>query len=333
MRVLIKPYESKYRDGVVEVLQYLWPWSKEERYARFDWEYYNNPSYAKPMAVVAVNEDDEVVGFRGWIPGLVKGNGSVFLIARAADAVVLPSCRKQGIFSKMTVCSLSYLHDNGVDAILNLTSNSQSNPGNIKLGWKSIGQLIIWYKIIYPHKKKELDKTIELTCDNHKIEIYPFIPEELRVNTNHERLAFSMNDGQLGWIGKMPGGKFITAVSRRMDGVIDNVFVFGVGHGRKTSLFYLEVNDDRIAKRTLRETYRFFTAGIVSVWGMALSERNARFLKKCGFTKIPFCEKLRKPLPILVRTVGDPEEQRGWFLGGNDIRNLKSWQLMFIDSF
>lgn len=333
MAVEVKPYEPKYRDGIVEVLKDLWPWTLEQRYERFDWEYYSNPSHPEPLAVVAVNDKDEVLGFRGWVPGIVNSNKKSYLVARAADVVVAPKGRRQGIFSKMTTYSIDYLRSNGVDAILNLSSNEQSNPGYIKLGWQSIGQLNIWYKVVWPHRKRILKEKTVIKTEGYQIELIPYIPSDLNVASNTDRIYLSMSEGQLAWMGKMPGNSFLTALSRRNDGTIDNVFVFGIGQGRKTTLFYMDVKNEQFGVKTFRKACEYLTPGVISAWGMALDERNAEFLKKKGFIKLPFFEKIRKKPPILVRSINNIEKDAGWFLGDLDIRNINNWQLMFIDSF
>lgn len=333
MIIDIKPYEEKYRTGVVELLQYLWPWNEQKRQERFDWEYVGNPSHPEPLAVIALNEKDEVLGFRGWVPGIVNSNGRQYLVARAADAIVSPKGRRQGVFTKMTLFSLDYLRKNGVVAILNLTSNEQSNPGNLKLGWQTIGKLNIWCNFVWPHVKKPLQETVIIKKNDYQIELMPYIPSDLNVVANTERIFFSMGEGQLGWIGKMPGKRFLTALSRKSDGTIDNVFVFGLGLGRKTPLFFMNVKDESSAGNTFREARKFLTTGIISAWGMALEEKNASFLKKVGFIRIPFFEKLRKDPPILVRSVHEPEMVSGWLLEKKDIREIYNWQLMIIDMF
>ena len=334
MEIFIKPFEPKYRDGVVAVLENLWPWDVAERYARFDWEYLDNPNHEKNLAVVAINEKDEVIGFRGWVPGIVCSNGKKYLVARAADAVVSPYSRKQGVFHKMTTYSLEYLEKNGVDAILNLTSNSQSNPGNLKLGWQAIGQLNIWYRFVLSFKKKQLNEVERIRKGKYQIEVTPNIPKGLRINYQDSRIAFSMNDGQLDWYSNMPGEKFITTVARDSDGKMAGVLVFKIAiNTKKSVLFYLNVKDEKLAKVMFKEAKRYLPTGLISVWGMALNEDKVGILKRVGFFKIPFYEKLRKKPPILVRCMNNPEEHEGWLLGGKDIRDINNWELLSIDMF
>lgn len=334
MKIYIKPFESKYRDGVVTVLENLWPWDEAERYARFDWEYLGNPNHEKNLAVVAVNEKEEVVGFRGWVPGIVISNGKDYLVARAADAVVSPYNRRQGVFQKMTIYSLEYLEKNGVDAILNLTSNSQSNPGNLKLGWVPIGQLNIWYRLVISFKKKRLSEVDRIRKGKYQIEITPYIPGGLQFNYQESRIAFSMNDGQLDWYSKFPGVNFITVVAYDSNGKTAGILIFKMTcNTKKTVLFYLNIKDKKLAKIMFKVAKRYLPTGIISVWGMALNEDKVNILKSFGFFKIPFYEKLRKLPPILVRSMNNSEVHEGWLLGGKDIRDLNNWELMPIDMF
>lgn len=334
MHIEIKPYDPKYQESVIEVLQHLWPWNEQERRKRFDWEYFGNPSHPMPLAVVAVNEQDEVLGFRGWVPGIVCSDGKKYLVARAADAVVSPQCRRQSVFSKMTVFSIEYLRKNGIDAILNLTSNSQSNPGNLKLGWAPIGQLNIWYRLVISFKKKRLSEVDRIRKGKYQIEITPYIPRGLQFNYQESRIAFSMNEGQLDWYSKFPRVNFITVVAYDSNGKTAGILIFKKSNNtKKTVLFFLNVKEGSLAKIMFKVAKRYLPTGLISVWGMALNEDKVNILKSFGFFKIPFYEKLRKMPPILVRSMNNSEVHEGWLLGGKDIRDLNNWELMPIDMF
>lgn len=334
MIINIKPYEAKYRDGVVSVLQYLWPLSEEERYNRFDWEFFGNPSFPEPLAVVAVNEEDEVVGFRGWVPGIVRSNEKEYLVARAADVVVSPKGRRMGIFTKMTIFSIEYLRSKGIDAILNLTSNSQSNPGYLKLGWVAIGLLNIWCKIVLPiHLKKTLDDVKVIKTRDYSIEVFPNIPKGIRIQNDSNHISFSMLEGQLDWFAKCPIGKYISFVSRNLKGEVVGVCVFRENGKRKKSLVYFNYNKELIGRLMLKYAFKYLQTGIITIWGMALTKDKARVLKKAGFMKIPFFEKMRKDPPILVRCIKNTGSQEDWFLGDRDIRKMDNWELYSIDLF
>lgn len=334
MIISIKPYEARYRDGVVNVLQYLWPWDEQERYSRFEWEYFGNPSHPEPLAIVAVNEDDDVVGFRGWVPGKIRSNDRSYLVARAADAVVSPKGRRQGVFTKMTLFSLNYLRENGVDAILNLTSNEQSNPGNLKLGWVAIGRLNIWCKIVLPIRfNKSLNDLKVIKTKDYSIEIMPNIPEGMSIQNDSDKITFSMLEGQLDWFAKCPMGKYISFVLKNLKGRVVGVCIFRENGKRKASLVYTNFKDEFSGRLMLKYAFKYLPAWLITVWGMALSKKKAHVLSKAGFLKIPFFEKIRKDPPILVRCMNDPMFQEGWFLGDRDIRDMNNWELNSIDLF
>lgn len=334
MKITTKPFESKYREGVVDVLQHLWHEGRDERFAHFDWLYFGNPSHPEPLAVVAVNENDEVMGFRGWVPGIVKINGNEYLVARAADVVVSPKARRQGVFSKMTVYSLSYLKENSVHAILNLSSNSQSNPGYRKLGWIAITQLNIWYRILMPSllhsKQKILNDKIQLIFGKHSVSLYPYIPKGL-IAAESEGLAFSMEDGQLDWYANRPYKKYITLTANNAEGKLDALYIVEIEE-KMARLLYFYCKDPSHT-RFFKILQPYIGRYIISAWGWALSERNKSLLKKMGFVRIPFYERIKKKPPILVRSIGDPEDDNNWKIEGKDIRDINCWNIHQIDDF
>lgn len=330
MEYIVKPYESKYREGVVAVLQHLWHHTHAENSALFDWEYRGNPCYPGSLSVVAVNDRDEVIAFRGWVPGIVKVNGEEFVVVRAADAVVAPQARRQGVFTKMTVFSLKYLKEKGVRAIINLSSNEESNPGNRKLGWQILANKNIWYQWSFTFKEHILESEVQMNVGDHSVFLYPYIPLELSVPASDD-LSFSMEDGQLDWYAKQPGRHFFTLVAYQDDGKLKALFVVEKA-GKRASLqfFYTHAPSDVQFFKILKP---YIGNGVISAWGWALSEKNKALLKKMGFYQIPFYERLRKKPPILVRSTGDPNNEDSWRLGGKDIRDCRNWNIQQIDNF
>lgn len=334
MEIVTKPFEAKYREGVVDVLQYLWHEELDERFAHFDWLYFGNPSHPDPLAVVAVNENDEVMGFRGWVPGIIKTDGNAYLVARAADVVVSPKARRQGVFSKMTVYSLSYLKDNGVQAILNLSSNSQSNPGYRKLGWVTMAHKNIWYQLLPPlltSKKNTLKDKIQLKLGSQTVFLYPYIPRGLKIPTSND-LSFSMEDGQLDWFSMRPYTKYVTLTAYNTNEDLEALFIIDI-EGQMSRLLFFYCKDISKSKKYFKILKPYIEKRIISAWGWALSEKNRLLLKKMGFICIPFYEKLRKKPPILVRSIGDTEVTDNWIIERKDIRDRKNWNINLIDDF
>ena len=335
MEIIIKPFEPKYREGVVDVLQFLWHEEQDERFAHFDWLYYENPNHPETLAVVAVDENDEVMGFRGWVPGIIKIDGNVFIVARAADVVVSPKARRQGVFSKMTVSSLSYLKDKGVHAILNLSSNSQSNPGYRKLGWVTMAKKNIWYQLLLPSflssKEYILKDKVQIKCGRHSVFLFPYIPQGLRIPTSNE-LSFSMEDGQLDWYAKRPCTKYVTLTAYNEVGNLDALYIVDIEE-KMARLLYFYCNDTTNSKKYFGLLKPYIGRRIISAWGWALSEKNTKLLKKLGFIEIPFYEKIREKPPILVRSIGDSNNDNNWKIGGRDIRDCDNWNINKIDDF
>lgn len=332
MDIIIKPYESKYRVGVVDVLQHLWLFPEKERFERFDWLYESNsnPSFSEPLAVVAVNENDEVLGFRGWVPGIVWQKGKQYIVARAADVVVSPKARRQGIFTKMTTFSLSYLKEKGVSGILNLSSNSQSNPGNIKLGWEPLVQLNIWYKIRIGNAKKLSNKE-GYEYQGHRIFLYPYIPQGLRMPSS-DSLCFSMNEGQLDWYSKRPYKEYLTAVSYDVENNMSSLFIIDKREIAPSLILFYSKNQN-VGIYTFKLICNRVNSWIIGVWGWALTKEQSKLLRSLGFVRIPFYEKIKKKPPILVRTVSEPDKDGEWKLGDKDIRDKRNWSISLIDNF
>jgi hypothetical protein len=333
MEIIVKPYESRYHESVIDVLKHLWDFPKKERMDRFDWLYESNtnPSFREPLAVIAVNEDDEVIGFRGWVPGIVWIDGVKYVIARAADVVVAPKGRRQGVFSKMTVFSLSYLRGKGIDGILNLSSNSQSNPGYLKLGWKALVQLNIWYHFRFrsfiPLKDGKVYEN-----NNQRIEIFSYIPKGLVIPSD-EYISFSMNDGQLDWYANRPNKQYVTSVSYDVKGDITSVFVIDISLKVPALIYSYYINDIKICKLAFNLLCRRVQSRIISTWGWALSNKQSMMLHKIGFIQIPFYEKLKKKPPILIRAIGNEEDVSGWCIGNKDMRVIGNWSIQMIDNF
>lgn len=333
MEITIKPYESKYRDGVVDILQYLWEFQEKERYERFDWLYESNsnPSFDETLAVIAVNEEDDVLGFRGWVPGIIWQEGKQYVVARAADVVVSPKGRRQGIFSKMTTFSLSYLKEKGVSGILNLSSNSQSNPGYIKLGWIPLVQLNIWYKLNVGRKFPMHEKEYEYY--GSKIGLYPYIPKGLTTPSNsNDSLCFSMEEGQLDWYADRPNKKYQTVVTYDKSGQLTSLFITEK-RNEVAGLIYFYCTDDIIGGYAFKQLCKRIENNVVAVWGWALRKEQKSLLHRLGFFSIPFYEKLKKKPPILVRSVDDTAEENHWCLGKKDLRETKNWNVNLIDDF
>jgi len=67
-------------------------------------------------------------------------------MATPSDAIVHPEIRRKGIFTQLTLHSIEEL-ENRFDYFISTSSNEQSTPGNIKLGWYNLKTKIYTKKI------------------------------------------------------------------------------------------------------------------------------------------------------------------------------------------
>lgn len=127
----------------------------------WNWKHHSNP-FGETLVVLAL-EDEEVIGVRTFMKWEWIKEKSIFKCVRCVDAVVHPDYRRKGLFSKMTMYGLKILKEEKVDFIFN-TPNSNSLPGNLKMGWKEYGKTGLKVRInnianslYYRAAKKEFD--------------------------------------------------------------------------------------------------------------------------------------------------------------------------------
>jgi len=104
--------------------------------ARFDWLHHQN--LLAPSDIALAIDGEEVVGFYAALKKTAIIDGKRYVSARDIDPVVDPSCRGQGVFTRL----LEFALDNfsGIDFFYNF-ANRMSTPGYLKRGWKQIGPL------------------------------------------------------------------------------------------------------------------------------------------------------------------------------------------------
>lgn len=334
MIVKLVPYSDIYFGGVIKVLQYLWGQDEEERVKRFLWEYCQNPDSKEVLAIIAIDEDERVIGFRGWVAGTVVIKNQFYTIARAADAVVHPDARRQGIFEKLTAYSIQYLKEHKISFIINLSSNKYSSPGNKKLGWQELSPYNIRYCINCFSMPKQKFVFSKLDTGNEIIEITDVLPEKMTVYKQVERLfSFSLDNGRLEWLLNRPQAHYIYAFSVNRDGALTSFFVLN-GKNWKGCLEFFYASDKRIALKVFRELKKVMPYRIIAVWSFALSNEQKELLRDLHFCRLPWYEKWKKRPPVLVKTLMMSEGGNdNWVLNGKDIRDVNNWVINMLDAF
>ena len=230
--IRIEPFKIEYAAGCAELLRFLWKGDKKEREERFKWAYLQNPFSDEVLSVIAITENNEVVGFRGYFISEFKKENKNFLIAFIADTVVHEKIRRQGIFERMNIFSFDFLHQHGINIILNLTPSWPPYYGYKKLGFKDLSDFKSKYAF-YPinhikinHKKTNIkniyiekkQKNIVYTLSN---QLPLKIARQIK-NLSKESNLFEANlsETNLIWRSQRPSANYLYAYATNGDNMI-----------------------------------------------------------------------------------------------------------------
>jgi hypothetical protein len=115
--------------------------SLQEAEQRFVWRYQENNCLSNGTVFIAVY-DGQVIGFRGYVAQWFWFGGNRRIVLSPSDAIVAQEYRRFGVFRTLTDFSMRKISSRKDSAdllyYLNLSSNSLSAPGYMKLGWKEL---------------------------------------------------------------------------------------------------------------------------------------------------------------------------------------------------
>lgn len=350
MNITIKPYSQDYDKQCADLEQYLWKEDEKGREIRFDWAYTHCPVHEKPLCVIAVNEDEELVGFRGYFLNKYKIGNEEFLVAQLSDTVVSDKARRQGIFQKMTNFSLDYLKDSGVSLIINLSPSWPPYYGYKKISFEDLSQFHSKYKFGFgsilsekSFRKKRSWKERKETVVSMKGITYHIASSidqsviaqvEQLVSTSHIHSSLSIDI--LKWRTSRPGKDYLYAYT--MD-ASDKLYSFMIlstvdYYNYNLGLFLSDHPETfKLLFRLFRKEYKPST---IAAWDFAMDDSSRKLLNKVGMVSIPFINKIRKNPPALVRTLQTNEDgSLNWNIGGVDIRKVENWTInkFDLDSF
>ena len=346
MDITIKPYSKKYFKQCAELQKYLWKENKVNREIRFEWAYNNNPNNTIPLSVIAVNENDEVMGFRGYFLNSFKINNQEFLIAQLSDTVVSEKARRLGIFQNMTNYSLEYLKKNNVAFIVNLSPSWAPYYGYKKIDFADLASFHSVYRFSLINILKERVFKIQRNDlyniefersfnDNTYIisnEANETILSQVEILKKQDLLCSSLNLANIKWRTKRPSSNYIYAyVLNKEEELLSFMMI-------KSKDFYnydfgliltKEMESLKKIMQLFRKTYK---PAAVAAWDFALSGEEKLQLKKLGMYSIPFINKIRKNPPAMIRTLHKNEDgSLNWIVNGVDIRDVNNWSISKID--
>ena len=347
MEITIKPYSAEYAGQCAELERFLWKEDKHSREERFKWEYTDCPNYDHPLCVIAVNEENEVLGFRGYFINKFKIGKSVVRIALLADTVVSDKARRMGIFQKMTEFSLKYLSDNKISFILNLSPSWPPYHGYKKLGFEDLAPFHSKYRFslinLFVQKVCRNDRTDwinkqEFTRPDVGLEFHlcQNITDDALKNVEALRHTDKINSyldfSNLKWRTKHPNGKYVYAYAKNSDGRLLSFMMLSTSDYYTYHLGLLLYDDLKTSKKLFKAFVREYKPAILAAWDFAVEDRERKFFSKSDFHSIPFINKVRKNPPALVRTLLKNEDgSLNWCVNGLDIRKVENWNLSKLD--
>lgn len=347
MEITIKPYSAEYAEQCADLEKFLWKEDKRGREERFKWEYTDCPNYDHPLCVIAVNEENEVLGFRGYFVNKFKINKGVVRIAQLADTVVSDKARRMGIFQKMTEFSLKYLSDNEISLILNLSPSWPPYYGYKKLDFEDLAPFHSKYRFslinLFVHKvcrngridwinKQESIKSY----GGLELHLCQKITDDVLKNVESLRYTDKINSylefSNLKWRTKRPNGKYIYAYAENSDGKLLSFMIFNTSDYYTYHLGLLLYDDLKVSKKLFKVFVKEYKPAIIATWDFAVEDRKRKFFFKSGFHSIPLINKIRKNPPALVRTLLKNEDgSLNWCVNGLDIRRVENWNLSKLD--
>ncbi|WP_162224678.1 GNAT family N-acetyltransferase [Halorussus amylolyticus] len=142
----IQPYAREHRDGVLDLDETVW--NRRRCTEWFAWKYERNP-YLSEVPVYVATFDGKIVGARPLLAFRLAANGTEFLALQPSDTMVHPDHRGRGLFTRMTERAIDDYTDREPALFFNFP-NGQARPGYRKLGWRTVGDRVTYYRIQNP---------------------------------------------------------------------------------------------------------------------------------------------------------------------------------------
>lgn len=340
--IIYEKYTEKYKNQVIDLLRFLWKDRSEDmRKMLFEWKYEQNPYFPNTMFIALLN--NRVVGFRGYliVPSIL--NNKEFYTIRLADGVVDPIARRQGIFRELNRFSLNYLfNDSRFKGVLTLTSNKDSTPVYLKLGWKKLVNKAPLFRIsILGVIKRYLFKNLkfnesEINCDGLTYKI----SESLNFDTTHlDKLASGnikknkvctlKKSDWYSWRFKNPNKNYVYATCWRNEELMG--FILLDNSKKYCSIVDYLFIDKSTLKSLLAVTLRELKPAITMQWTVTKNQELLNIFRRNGFCSFDFLVK-DKVRPVLIATPQLDQEKYSWSYDGLDLSEEKSWDLNLIDS-
>lgn len=325
---LLKKYSSEYKDRVIELLDGLWHFDKEEKLRYFKWKFEDNPFTDDVVGFIAL-DGDKVVAFRGYMVQPMRFGNIKFLNAQLADTVTDPNYRRMGLFKAITQFSINELEkDHRFGTSLNSSSGGPTLGGYLKLDWKPLSEREHIFRMSMLGIIRKLTHRIKVFEESEKIKSdLKFVlskenePEQIAsIPFEYNRISHDHVSKYYDWRLKNPHNKFVYAYLYCKENLIAYYVLNDLGKGRYDIIDFNGINDSSL-KILLNYFCRKTSPLYVTLWTVGKNNVIYRNKSKFGFVPLNILlrhiKSFRKP-PFLVRKFNDFEinmmDQTSWNL-------------------
>jgi len=340
-------YSSKYKSQTLDLLSYLWTHlDKAGQRECFEWRYEKNPFIDKTYIYLAIHAD-KAVGFRAFVPQILVYDNSRITGLTAADAIVHPEYRRQGIFSGLIHTFLQDIGGslNSPTVIYNLSSNEYSTPGYLKRGWQAtngIKRFALRYaplqhlSVFFQKQSRSAQSFDHYQLKDGQLEISNKVyAEEMAgltaIHASQKKIKCIRNGDYFKWRYSFNKEAYIY-VYYRSGGELQSYLVLKKVNNTQYLLWEYAAKDARILGITIKKAVRKIGIPFLRSW--VLSGNDVVTLRQSGFVTAPVqLWKLlgKERLPVLVRPVNEQVFDQDFFINGSDIRDINNWQLYLAD--
>jgi RimJ/RimL family protein N-acetyltransferase len=144
----IVQYLPEYKYDVARIEQHLWGTDIELNVKYLEWKYEQNPYRLMPSLYLSMYEG-KVVGATGFSWGIwqVGKSSSRLVVPGNADASIDPEHRRRGLLSRMNVRALEDFAKANLEYTYTFSANPSSAAAILKLGFSSVGNIEIGYRL------------------------------------------------------------------------------------------------------------------------------------------------------------------------------------------
>lgn len=342
----LRLYESKYLDGVVDLLGYLLGADREANRSFFRWKYVDNPFADRPLGIVALNRG-EVVGCRGYFctNWQIPARDTGFALLSPGDTVVHPDHRKKGLSVAMGRLGMEeYQRDYRL--FLNTSAGGTSTPGYLKMGfvplatkayWSqySLARFLIERKLLKSRHRPHVSKVQYgefgdiVVCDQPCAETMSKIANGQSIES--DKIALRQDEPYFRWRFGTNRSKCIFYYLRQGGDLVAYV-VIGVRHDATHGrvIDYGETVAGSIVS-ILKHIKNVGHFDILDVAGYAAAGQFGTDLQSLGFKPHSLLRRRRRTKwgewPLLIRPTVKDVTDHDWFVEGLDTRDLGNWNL------